>query len=492
MTGPPADDPAARVDALVGAIAPRLRSPAVRRRDVVLVAGPWLAGVTGVAAALRERLPDQAFAEATDLAPDEVPAAVVFVVSAAAALTESDCALLDTAAGHTDVVIGAVAKIDVHGHWPAMLAAARDTLTAHAPRYRDVVWVGVAAAPDLGEPRVDDLVAEVAKQLADADIVRRNRLRAWEHQLQTAVRRHDRETEAAGRRTRMAQLQEQRDTALRQRRLSKSERTIALRSQIAQARVELSYFARNRCGSVRGELQEDAAGMTRARLPGFEAYVRGRVDEVIAEVDQGSSEHLADVALQLGLPMDVPQAASSPPKVEVAEPALKSRRLETRLMMLLGAGFGLGMALTVSRLFADLAPGLAAAGAAGCVVVGLAVTVWVVRTRGLLHDRAVLDRWVSEVIATLRSAAEELVALRVLSAESALSAALAEQNEAEGAQLADRVAALDGELREHAAAAARIAALRDRQVPTLRRALDAVRAELGEPTTDGHTRATTS
>ncbi|EUA43165.1 hypothetical protein I552_7906 [Mycobacterium xenopi 3993] len=52
------------------------------------------------------------------------------------------------------------------------------------------------------------------------------------------------------------------------------------------------------------------------------------------------------------------------------------------------------MALTVSRLLANLAPGLTAAGVVACVAIGLAVTVWVVGTRGLLHDRAVLDRWV--------------------------------------------------------------------------------------------------
>jgi hypothetical protein len=322
----------------------------------------------------------------------------------------------------------------------------------------------------------------VTKQLADTDITRRNRLRAWEYQLQIAVRRRDRDAEAVGRRARVALLRQQRGTALRQRRLSKSERTTGLRNQIAQARVQLSYFARNRCGSVRGELAEDAAGMTRRRLPGFEAYVRNRVDEVVAEVDQDTSAHLADVAHQLGLPTEFPQPAAATPKIEVMQPALKSRRLETQLMMLLGTGFGLGVALTLSRLFANLAPGLTAAGAAACAVVGLAVTVWVVSTRGLLHDRAVLDRWVTEVIAALRSAVEELVALRVLSAESALSAALAEQNETESAQVADQVAAFDRELREHATAADRAAALRDREMPALRQALDAVRAELGEPT----------
>ncbi|HET9874539.1 MAG TPA: hypothetical protein VFQ37_02090 [Mycobacterium sp.] len=475
MTGPVDDGPAARVDALVTAIAPRVPTPALQRRDVVLVTGPWLAGVSGVAAMLRDRIPDRVFAE--DLAAGEAATAVVFVVSAAAALTDSDCGLLDAAAANTDVVIGVVSKIDVHRHWPQMLETARATLAAHASRYRDVPWAGVAAAPDQGEPRVDNLVAEVRKRLADPAVQQRNRLRSWEFQLRTDTGRYQLDAEGAGRRARVALLQEQRDTVLRERRLSKSEQTMALRSRIAQARVQLSYFARKRCSSVRGELAEDTASMTRRRLPGFEAYLRSRIGEVIVEVDRGTSEHLADVAHELGLRWEGPQAAATP-EVEPVGPALKSRQLETQLMVLLGIGFGLGVALTLSRLFAGLAPQLTAAGAAVGAVIGLAVTVWVVSTRGLLHDRAVLDRWVSEVAAALRSTAEELVALRVLSAESVLSAELAERNESEGVQVADQVAALDGELREHAAATARAAALRDREMLVLRRALAAVRAEL--------------
>ncbi len=100
--------------------------------DVVLVTGPWLAGVTGVVAALTERLPDQKFVESTDLQPGEAPTAVVFVVSAAASLTESDCALLDAATAETDAVIGAVSKIDVHRNWEEVLASNREVLTAHA------------------------------------------------------------------------------------------------------------------------------------------------------------------------------------------------------------------------------------------------------------------------------------------------------------------------------------------------------------------------
>jgi hypothetical protein len=480
VTDAAGDDPVAGVDALVAAIGPRLDAPIIQRQDAVLVTGPWLAGVTGVVTALRERLPEHAFVESADLAAGEAPTAVVFVVSAAAALTESDCALLDAATADTDVVIGVVSKIDIHRNWRDVLTTDRDALAAHAPRYRDVPWVGAAAAPDRGEPRVDDLVAAIETQLANPDIARRNRLRAWESRLQTVADRYDRDADGVGRQARVEALREQRKNVLRQRRLSKSERTIALRSQTQQARVQLSYFARNRCASLRSELQEDTAGLTRRKVPEFEAYARGRIDEVVAEVDKGSAAHTADVAQVLGLAVE-PPAPAALPKVDIPAPPLKSRRLETRLMMLVGAGFGLGLALTLSRLVADLAPGLAAAGAVACMAIGLAITVWVVGTRGLLRDRAVLDRWAGEATASLRSAVEQLVATRVLAAESSLSAALGEQDEIDSARVAEQVRVIDAELREHAVVGAQAAALRAREMPTVQAALEAVRAELGEP-----------
>ena len=87
-------------------------------------------------------------------------------------------------------------------------------------------------------------------------------------------------------------------------------------------------------------------------------------------------------------------------------------------MTVLGVGFGLGIALASSRLLAGLAPGLAVAGMAAGAVAGLALVVWVVRVRGLLHDRALLDRWVTEVASTLRWHGEATVAERLLFAES--------------------------------------------------------------------------
>ena len=70
MTGvDQAGDPIGAVDALVAGVDPGLSSPEVESRDVVLVTGPWLAGATGLIAALRDRLPEHEFVEAEERRP---------------------------------------------------------------------------------------------------------------------------------------------------------------------------------------------------------------------------------------------------------------------------------------------------------------------------------------------------------------------------------------------------------------------------------------
>jgi hypothetical protein len=468
--------PEAAADAVVAGIDTGLSSPGVERCDVVLVTGPWLAGTSSLIAVLRERMPERTFVEADELRAGHAPTAVVFVVSAITPLTESDCALVDLAANYTDLIVGVVAKIDAHRNWREMLAADRARLAACAPRYEHVQWVGAAAAPDLGEPRVDELVGVLRQRLADPDVHRRNRLRAWEVRLQTVIERYQGDAAGSDRQARVAALRKNREDILRGLRLSKTERTIALRSHVQQARVQLTYFARNRCTSVRAELQEDASNTSRRKLADFEAYVRTRAAEVVDDVDEGITTHLGDVATELGL--STPEQPAPPPRPEISSPPLKSRRLETQLTIVVGAGFGFGVALAVTRLFAGMAPGLTIAGVVAGGLVGLVLTVWVVGIRGLLQDRAVLDRWVSDVTATWRAVLEERVATRVLAAEAALTSDLAAHDEVESATAADRVAEIDSELREHALATAKAAAVRDRRLPPLTDALDAVRAEL--------------
>jgi len=77
--------------------------------SVIAVVGSPSAGVSSLAAALADRLPDHTVVEAS-LAPD----AVVVVASAVAPLADSDLDLIERAASGTDLVVGAVSKIDAH------------------------------------------------------------------------------------------------------------------------------------------------------------------------------------------------------------------------------------------------------------------------------------------------------------------------------------------------------------------------------------------
>ena len=296
---------------------------------------------------------------------------------------------------------------------------------------------------------MDELVGLLRQRLSDPDVERRNRLRAWESRLERIIGRHLADGDGADRRARVSALLDRRDDILRGRRLSKTERAIALRSQIQQARVQLGHFARNRCTSVRSELAEDASRMRRSRFATFEGYVRTRAGEVVDEVEEGISAPPGRDGDRVGTAR-TPGGCAAARAAASQRRRLQSRRLETQLMMILGAGFGLGVALVVTRLFAGLAPGLTVAGLVAGGVVGLALTVWVVGIRGLLHDRAVLDRWVTDVTGVLRSAVDERVATRVLVAETALTSELAHRDEVDSTDSADRVAEIDSELREHA------------------------------------------
>ncbi len=421
----------------------------------ILVAGPRLAGATRVVAALRNRLPEHRVIELAEQAGGEAPAVVVFVVSATAPLTGSDCALLDTVAADTDAVIGVVSKIDVHRTWREVLAADRVLVAERADRYRDMPWVGVAAAPDLGPPAIDDLVTTLRNAIADDTLAQRNQLRAKESQL-LAV--NDRGESAS-----VTALRDQRAAVLRRYRRNKSERAIAMRSQTQQARVQLCSYARARCAAARTELQNDAAALTRRELAGFPATVRGVAAEVGNDVRNEVTRQLA-VVEQFGV-------ADGPP-CEVGAASLRPRSAETRLMVLLGAGFGLGVALTVTRLLADFAPQWALGGAIGGGLLGLVVTLWVVSVRGLLRDRAELERWVVEVTAGLRSATEEWVVTQVVAAEASAGRAAAARDVIDGADMEASVARIDAEIREHMVRRGRATAARNRSLAAVRAELD--------------------
>jgi len=339
--------------------------------STISVVGPPSAGVSSLVAALAERLPDHAVVES---AASSAPDAVVVVASAVALLAASDVDLIERAAAGTDLVIAAVSKIDAHRGWRDVLAADRALLARRDERYRQVPWVGVAAAPDLGEPDVDELLRALVACLAQPVLLPRAR------------------------------------------RPSRSADAIAVRAGIQRARLTLLYLVRRRCAEIGAELRAEAAELPRGGMARFGDVVRDAVADFRAELAVAMDDAM-DAAVGL---VALPQCRSVGPSPQLPLPRPSSRRLETRLMLVLGGGFGLGVALTLGRLATQLGTGSDLVGLVAGGAVGLLLTIWVVGIRGVLHDRALMERWVGEVMATVRNDADEAVARRLLDAEMAV------------------------------------------------------------------------
>ena len=348
---------------------------------VVLVVGPPLAGVGGVVAGLASALPDHVVTEPVGLAAHGPPDVVLVVVSAVAPMTRTDWHLAERAAEDTHLVIGVVTKIDAHRRWRAVLAANRASAAGWCAGRPPMPWVGVAAAPNLGEPDLVALVDLLAAHLAEPDLDARKELHR---------------------------------SMVRRRRSGPGPAAVELKGELLRARLRLVRFVRERGSSLRAELREEASAVTRGGTGRFEARVREAaalyLRDVDAEIMRVVAEHAVDERRAAGSPTH----PNLPP--ELSRPST-DRRLEGRLMAVLGVGFGLGIALAGSRLAAGMGSGPSLLGVAAGFAIGLALVVWVVRTRALLHERALLDRWVTEVTAALRWHGESVVVERLHEAE---------------------------------------------------------------------------
>lgn len=345
---------------------------------LIVVAGPPLSGVSGVVRALAERMPGQRVCEAAQLTGSEHPAVVVFVVCAAAPMVESDAVLLDAVAERTDTVLAALTKIDVHRGWRAVRDTNRAWLGRRTPRYSAIAWSAVAAEPQVGPPRLEELEAALRGALARGDLEHRNGLRARESQLRAQIARGDH------------------DEALRRQRRRQAQRSAAL----AATRLRLQSMAERTCAELRTELR--AAAARARRRDRFGAQVRLRAQEVVAEFGRCVDRELP------GAPARSTEWAA-PPLLPMPPPCAG---LENRLGVLLGSVFGIGAGLALGRLLGELLPGRAVGPISAAV--GIVVAGWLVRTRRLLAERGSMDRWVGELTAGLRRTLGEMVMARAL------------------------------------------------------------------------------
>lgn len=352
----------------------------------VLVAGPPGAGTSSVVAALQRCVPEYDVVES-----HSAPAAVVLVASAAAPMTASDCAHLEQAAAASDVVVGALARVDAHRGWRDVLAANVSALGSRAPHLAAIPWAGVAAAPDVGTPDVDTLVAALRSALAEDG---------------------PKPLRACGSRAPVV------------RRTRRMARTAVLRQGLQRERMRTAGEVRHRCAGIQAEQRRYVAGVSRGGAAGVEAGLRTAVTRVADELDASIADRLAELAAQLGV--RPPASAELPAPRLPPVPEASARRAETRLTVAIGAGFGLGVAMAVGRLAAGVAPSVAAYGLGA--LVGCALTAWLVMARGLLGDRVALERWVGEAVAAARWQLDDAVAETFVGADAWFTAELAESS----------------------------------------------------------------
>jgi hypothetical protein len=123
----------------------------------------------------------------------------------------------------------------------------------------------------------------------------------------------------------------------------------------SSARLTLVYFARRRCAGLGEELRAQAAELARGAAGRMQDGVRAAATDFVAEIDETIGRAVDDVAGGLGATPPGRPAAPPSPRLPALRPS--ARRLESRLMMVLGGGFGLGVALTLSRLTSQLGDG---------------------------------------------------------------------------------------------------------------------------------------
>ncbi len=174
------------------------------------------------------------------------------------------------------------------------------------------------------------------------------------------------------------------------------------RTRRRQARVELAGQIRTRCAALRSELRDDAGSLRRGQT---EAFTRGATGRAAALARD----------LQDGVDFDLGGSGAGVDISAVDVPTFRTAALENRLTWLIGAGFGTGATLTAARLLSEVLP--AGGAVVGAAAVGVTIGGAVVRTRGLLCERAAADRWVVELTAALRAALDEHLAARALAAE---------------------------------------------------------------------------
>lgn len=238
----------------------------------------------------------------------------------------------------------------------------------------------------------------------------------------------------------------------------------AMRRRVAEVRLDLAHrvgvHRRDTAARVTDAVTT-ARGRDLRRVPAAVAAEVLATSQRLSREVSGALDCLGETGVSGGAPFGTSTTDQPPPTGR--------RSVEDVLAGVIGASAGAGVGRVVSW-----AVSLGGTASMIAVVVGAALmSAAVVRTRTISADRARLRRWATEVVADAAATWDHDVASRVLAVEAALGARMAARARDASARRDARIAEIDREIREVAAAASRRAASYQRDLDVLERALDA-------------------
>jgi hypothetical protein len=377
--------------------------------------------------------------------------ALLFVLDASAPLGRAELDFLRRAANQVETVVFALTRIDQQRDWQRILAADRELLAEHAPRFAQAPMFPVSArmhelaasAPteQAALLREQDGVGALRSALRQLVTGRRlmlseaNTLRALSTVLDGVSARlagEMRVLTAAG--TEAESLRARRDELTARRRSAGRGWQLRLRGEIQRIKVELGHEVARQCRQVQDWFRDTLVGShpwQSAELPHqvdqalrtVSARITAMLSARLTAVAEGALDELFSEEERAVLYSQLLRGHRGP--VLSRPPRKRSASAEDRLVVFMGISSGLGVGRAAVLPLAGL--GVAAFSplvVPATIVLGLGAGWWIARTRRHLADKQHLKQWLTETITEARSVLEQLVSEQLIEAEQRLSLAV--------------------------------------------------------------------
>ncbi|MFI8568739.1 hypothetical protein ACIGGF_19495 [Rhodococcus sp. NPDC078407] len=444
-------------------------------------AGVHLTGTAGSGKSeLRRELSRFRGIEFTDSAADS--AVVLIVVDASAPIGRVDVEQWRRALESTPVVF-VVNKIDVHRRWREVVVTDGDVVAEYVPRAVECSFHPTSVRLARAGRESDDAalwtesgLGAVADRLevlllgSAALGAQRKYVAAVQHCASEARSTIVAKARAVNGGSESAPLRARRAALVGERENLGGDRRALLRNRIQRVRVETLHAAGEDVRELGVGLRQSIDRARRPELKHLPAHVAESVLGARSRAHAALTAGLRAVESDLGITSTTTQSNVGDAPLDIGAPS-RRRGIEDAIMIVVGASAGVGLGrLVVSPL--ALMPAWTVLSTVITLVLGGALAWWLTRSRSLLADRAHARGWTQESLARVKSVVEQQMLSRILEAESALAAAVADADRDAAARIDAELAEVDVELRRLADHRSTLLSACDRDLFVLERGLE--------------------